>query len=448
MGFVGDIVGKVGNMFGFGGGMNQFQAKAPTNDFQAQGQGIDFASAIKNAMTGANGISAQQQSLVNALQSQAAGNGPSIAQPMLQQATDQNTQQAAGLMGSQRGMNAGLQGRQIAQQRAGIQQQGAQGMALLRNQEQLGAQGMLGQTLGTMGQQNLGMLGTAGHLGAQDWWNTQQLNQATAAQNAGLNLGAQEINAGVSKQNADISSKAWAGAINGLSGGMGHLSMGGGGGGGADMLSQGGDAFAAYGASRGGEVPPVHAAFGAMIRPQLRPQPMLAPRPAAPAPQPGGMMGGVLGAMQPRPTAPLPAPGGIFGAVARQAAPHPSIGGMLGGLFAGGGAVPGQAPVAGDSDANDIVDAELSPGEIVLPRSIAQSENAPEMAAEFVRAIRRKHYAQGGVACMANGGQVPPAGFGKVLAIQREHANRLKLLESKLMSKRDSKKIDKYAEGK
>jgi hypothetical protein len=364
MGFIGDAVGKIGNMFGFGGGMNQFQAQAPTNNFQAQGQGIDFASAIKNAMTGANGISAQQQSLVNALQSQAAGNGPSIAQPMLQQATDQNTQQAAGLMGSQRGMNAGLQGRQIAQQRAGIQQQGAQGMALLRNQEQLGAQGMLGQTLGTMGQQNLGMLGTAGHLGAQDWWNTQQLNQATAAQNAGLNLGAQEINAGVSKQNADISSKAWAGAINGLSGiNLGGGGGGGGAGGGADMLSQGADAFAAFGA-------------------------------------------------------------------------------------AGGGEIPGKARVAGDSAANDTVDAELSPGEIVLPRSVAQSENAPEMAAEFVRAIRRKHYAQGGVACMANGGQVPPAGFGKVLAIQREHANRLKLLESKLMSKRDSKKIDKYAEGK
>lgn len=351
MGFLGDVVGKVGNMFGFGGGMNQFNAQAPTNDFQAQGQGIDFASAIKNAMTGANGISAQQQSLVNALQSQAAGNGPSIAQPMLQQATDQNTQQAAGLMGSQKGMNAGLQGRQIAQQRAGIQQQGAQGMALLRNQEQLGAQGMLGQTLGTMGQQNLGMLGTAGHLGAQDWWNAQQLNQATAAQNAGLNLGAQEINAGVSKQNADISSKAWAGAINGLSGGMGHLSMGGGGGGGGDMLSQGGDAFATYGA-------------------------------------------------------------------------------------AGGGEIPGKAKVPGDSAANDTVDAELSPGEIVLPRSIAQSENAPEMAAEFVRAIRRKHYAQGGVACMANGGQVPPSGFGKVLALTRQHEKRLADLEAKLGSKK------------
>lgn len=46
-----------------------------------------------------------------------------------------------------------------------------------------------------------------------------------------------------------------------------------------------------------------------------------------------------------------------------------------------GGVVSGQANVAGDSLQNDIVDAKLSPGEIVIPRSMAHD---PEKAKEFI----------------------------------------------------------------
>lgn len=51
-----------------------------------------------------------------------------------------------------------------------------------------------------------------------------------------------------------------------------------------------------------------------------------------------------------------------------------------------GGDVPGQPNEMGmdDSLANDTVDAKLSPGEIVLPRSVAQSPNAPQEAQQFV----------------------------------------------------------------
>lgn len=52
-----------------------------------------------------------------------------------------------------------------------------------------------------------------------------------------------------------------------------------------------------------------------------------------------------------------------------------------------GGHVPGKAKVAGDSEMNDTVDAKLSPGEIVIPRSIA---NDPNAAREFVKKENNK----------------------------------------------------------
>lgn len=49
-----------------------------------------------------------------------------------------------------------------------------------------------------------------------------------------------------------------------------------------------------------------------------------------------------------------------------------------------GGPVPGKAPVAGDNEKNDIEPALLSPGEVVLPRSVTQSPDAVKKAAEFM----------------------------------------------------------------
>lgn len=51
-----------------------------------------------------------------------------------------------------------------------------------------------------------------------------------------------------------------------------------------------------------------------------------------------------------------------------------------------GGKVPGIAPVPHDSAENDIVPAMLSPGEIVIPRSIATK--SPEEVAQFIMALR------------------------------------------------------------
>jgi hypothetical protein len=52
--------------------------------------------------------------------------------------------------------------------------------------------------------------------------------------------------------------------------------------------------------------------------------------------------------------------------------------------YAKGGPIPGVAKVSGNSEKNDTVPAMLSPGEIVLPRSVTMAKNAPEAAAKFV----------------------------------------------------------------
>lgn len=104
---------------------------------------------------------------------------------------------------------------------------------------------------------------------------------------------------------------------------------------------------------------------------------------------------------------------GVGGALARPfgaAAPNPVD--VLNGIGrAKGGEIPGQAPAPGDSPQNDTVPAMLSPGEVVLPRSVAQSEDAPEDAADFVAALKGRH---------SGAGSQSGAGFGKVLQIQKQ----------------------------
>lgn len=68
--------------------------------------------------------------------------------------------------------------------------------------------------------------------------------------------------------------------------------------------------------------------------------------------------------------------------------------------FRGGGKVPGKAKVKGDSPANDTVDAKLSPGEIVIPRSAAHDED------EFKLFMAKFEPKKRG---MALGGVMPPA---------------------------------------
>lgn len=56
--------------------------------------------------------------------------------------------------------------------------------------------------------------------------------------------------------------------------------------------------------------------------------------------------------------------------------------------FDAGGSVPGKAPVDGNSLKNDVVDAKLSPGEVVLPRTISHD---PKKAKKFVELLQDGH---------------------------------------------------------
>lgn len=92
----------------------------------------------------------------------------------------------------------------------------------------------------------------------------------------------------------------------------------------------------------------------------------------------GGMMGGVLGAA-----------GGVVGAVyggPAGAAVGYQAGNAIGnaaGNYAQGGRIPGDSPFPGDNEMNDIFTAQVSPGEVIIPRSIA---NDPVASAKFVAA--------------------------------------------------------------
>ncbi len=108
-----------------------------------------------------------------------------------------------------------------------------------------------------------------------------------------------------------------------------------------------------------------------------------------------------------------------------------SAGGQAGAASAGGmpvpaysGAVVPNTPgmIPGDHPQNDIVDAKLSPGEIVIPRSVAMSQDAPEKAKEFVEMLKsQKKMSKGGV-----------VDFKDVVATQKKLAERLAALEKRM----------------
>jgi hypothetical protein len=249
-------------------------ASGNANEYRADEGGYDpsIAAAQRNNLT-----------LQDALLAQMNGGGPNLAQQQFQNATQQLQNQAAGQIGSIKGISPAAQARLLSQQTAQIGQGLAGESALQRMQQQMLAQQMLGQN-------SLGMFDVA----------------------SGRKLGAQQVNAGVTAANTQAQSQLVGGALSG----------------------------AGAAAGMGGK------AAGGYIEPADGPQ---------------SELGRALAGM--------------------------SEGGPV---FMADGGVPGRAPVPGDSPANDIVPAALSPGEIVIPRSSAGS---PEAAASFVEALQRS---QGG----------------------------------------------------
>jgi hypothetical protein len=129
-------------------------------------------------------VRSQQMALISALQAQAAGNGPSLAQTQLRSATDANIAQAMALAASQRGGSAGGLGlRQINQQTSNLNQQAATQSALLRAQEQMAAQQQLAGVLDTTRGADIGLATNQASFNQQASLSNQQaLNQAKLAQ--------------------------------------------------------------------------------------------------------------------------------------------------------------------------------------------------------------------------------------------------------------------------
>jgi|CXWL01.1.fsa_nt_gi hypothetical protein len=110
-------------------------------------------------MDQANQARGVQTGLIQQLQAQARGDGPSIAQEQLKQATDQNMAQAAAQAASGRGAGAGGAAYQVGNQRAAAGQKMAGDSAVLRLQEQMQAQNMLAGVSGQMRGQDLSSQG-------------------------------------------------------------------------------------------------------------------------------------------------------------------------------------------------------------------------------------------------------------------------------------------------
>lgn len=236
----------------------------------------------------------QQAELARALQMQAAGIGPSLAQMQLQQGMERSQAAAQSQLASARGLSPAQAQRMALQQQAGARAGLAQQAGMLRLQEQAMKQQELANLLGQQRQQDIlgsqvgaGIGGTAGGL---------RLRGEEAAMNQ------------YAKEQA-----ARAGLVGGIISGASSIG-----------------------------------ASAAM------------PTPAAA----GGAGAGAAGA----------------GAVA--AAPLA--------LAAHGREIEGRVKYQGDTRSNDTVPALLSPGEIVLPRSVAQDAKAPEKAKSFVEAIKSK----------------------------------------------------------
>jgi len=119
-----------------------------------------------------------QSALATQLMQQAQGQGPSVAGAQLQAGMDQAMQNQMAALASQRGMNAGLAGRLVAQQGADQQAKLAQQAGLMRLQEQNQAQQQLGQALAQGRAQDIGLATTQAEMQQQAGLAGAQMQQA------------------------------------------------------------------------------------------------------------------------------------------------------------------------------------------------------------------------------------------------------------------------------
>lgn len=305
---------------------------------------LDTQNNFVNALQAQGGLGNQTQ-VYNQLQQVAAGQGPNPAEAMLANSTGANVDNQAALMASQRGVasNPALIARQAAQQGAAIQQNAAGQAAALQAQQSLGAIGQAGQLATQQAAQQL--QGTNQYAQNAETYHDDLL-KAQAAYNQALTGGQGSVNsanAALANQRSDQLSNVTGNLAN-AAGVIGNL-------GGTKAPNTVPAPTGAAGGAFGVGSTPINVAEGGII-------------PQSP------VMIHLLGSGQ-----------------------KMALGGNVGSKLKSGGKVPGTPVVGGakNSYANDTVKALLSPGEIVIPRSITQGKNPAKDAAAFVAAAIAKN---------------------------------------------------------
>lgn len=380
-----------------------------SNGYQAtSGAGANgVANSAQQALdtSNTNNVYGEQGNLAQQLLAQSQGAGPNIANLQLQQATNQNNQQAAGAEASQRGMNPALAQRLIAQQQASNNQNAAGQSGVLRAQQQLASQNALANVYG----QQQGVSST-------------NLGTLTGAQTSANNANAQ-IAQNNSNQNAGI-----AGGILGAAGSM-FGGMAEGGKVGMEKLSFPPSA----------KVHPLHLAFGGM---GSTPMNNIDPQLAAGAPD---LFGGVKspGQSASDPLAGIQSLGSPATGGAAETAGASGLSSMAPLMLAAahggkipvmlspgelkipkhkvaavargketaseaGQRVPGKAKVKGDSLENDTFPTYANSGDVIIKRTKAQNDKD---AREFLLAIKADKDKKEG-----------PSGYAKILAMRRKSA--------------------------
>lgn len=364
-----DAGGSIAPLGGTGGsllGMNQYSASGPTQTSQS-----NLAGEAGQQYQQQQDVYGQQQTLANQLLAQTQGQGP--GQQLIAQQQGQNAAQQGALMASARGAQANPA--LIARQAAMAGAQGNQQALNAQSALQLQSQGALAQQQAQMGNQAI---------------QGQSVQQGAIAAQNNANLSAQNINANISQQNANQMGSIFGG----LAGAAGSA------------LGAGSAAVGALtGLAHGGAVPR-KMDLGGPVDP-MGAQPSLGM--TAGGGDPMGSVGtntnDIIGLpsyanLQPmQAPAPRAAPSG--GSGGGDSGGGGGLGSILSSLFAqggqvsygqmlAGGNVPGKAKVSGDSEKNDVVPTMLSPGEVVLPRSVTQSPDAEKKAAEFMAHLKKK----------------------------------------------------------
>lgn len=328
---IGSVIGSVGGAIGgaagdvFGGLTGHADSTGPGFDINQYANRDDQSATRK-----------QQEDFIAALQARANGTGgASPAELMLQKQAQQSQAMMMGQAAAARGINPALALRNAQLMGARSQQDTNANASILRAQEQIATQGLLGQTL-------------AGVRG-QDITNTNNYNQ--------LGLGYAQGQNAVAQSNAANKQKFYGSVMGAAGSGM---AGGGGGGGGASggvdpALAENGAMLAA---AQGGQVPEVG---------------------------PSSFVGKHLTMAKGGKVPALVSPGERY--LSPKEAEKVADGKKH--AMKAGEKIPGKPAVKGavNSYDNDTVKKDLESGGVVVPRSVTQASHSKEKADAFVKAV-------------------------------------------------------------